>query len=237
MLSKKIFIKYKQFIIYHDKLFDKIYENATINNFDATRGGDLIFSDKQNNEFSIPHLYSGKSVHEYYIDYDNISFTTKGEIKTGTSKVDYENELLVSTKIYHYPRAIIKPKYYTIGAGIIKIDILNKLIQQKYALAILNSKVIKYICYRYLVNFSQLTTNLNTGQLPLIPLKEINQKDQEPFIDLVDKIISITKSKDYIENKRSCEEVKKIQERIDKLIYALYDLTPEEIKVVEKSNE
>ena len=78
---------------------------------------------------------------------------------------------------------------------------------------------------------SSLTVNLTQGYLSQIPIKELS--DQKPFIELVDKILSITKSKDYQENKQKQDEVKKLQDKIDKLVYKLYDLTEDEIKIIE----
>ncbi|MCX6782030.1 MAG: Eco57I restriction-modification methylase domain-containing protein [Candidatus Magasanikbacteria bacterium] len=49
----------------------------------------------------------------------------------------------------------------------------------------------------------------------------------------VDKILAITKSSDYLENSAKKAEVKKYEEQIDKLVYELYDLKPEEIEIVE----
>jgi len=233
-VDKRIFMKYKQFIIYHDKLFDKIYKKSNINCFNAIRGGDLEKSSNKNKVYNIPHLYSGKSVHKYYIDFSNIDYVSNKAITKKTAKYSYNNSFLISTKIYPFPRAIIKPLHYTIGAGIIKIDTIIDGLYKKYSLAVLNSKLIMYVCYRYLVNFSQLTTNLNTGQLPLIPIKLISENEQKPFIDLVEEILSITKSKDYEENKQKQKEVKKLQDKIDKLVYELYGLTEDEIKIIEE---
>jgi hypothetical protein len=44
----------------------------------------------------------------------------------------------------------------------------------------------------------------------------------------------ITKSSDYLENPVK-KEVKEYEKQIDQLVYKLYDLTPEEIKIVENS--
>jgi len=68
-------------------------------------------------------------------------------------------------------------------------------------------------------------------------LWEIYKKDQHPFIKLVDEILSITKDKDYLENEQKKKKVKELQDKIDQLIYKLYDLTLEEIKIVEEFNK
>lgn len=52
---------------------------------------------------------------------------------------------------------------------------------------------------------------------------------------LVDKILSITKDGDYLENPRKQSEVKEYEKQIDQMIYKLYNLTPEEIKIIENT--
>ncbi|MCD4676641.1 MAG: hypothetical protein K8S18_11710 [Desulfobacula sp.] len=54
-----------------------------------------------------------------------------------------------------------------------------------------------------------------------------------PFIKLVDRILAITKNEDYLQNLQKQAKVKALEAEIDQLVYKLYDLTPEEIKIVE----
>ena len=46
-------------------------------------------------------------------------------------------------------------------------------------------------------------------------------------------ILSITKDDDYLDNPDKQAKVKHLEKEIDKLVYKLYELTPEEIKIVE----
>jgi hypothetical protein len=50
---------------------------------------------------------------------------------------------------------------------------------------------------------------------------------QKPFIDLVDKILVITKDDDYLENPEKQAEVREYKKQIDQLVYKLYGLPPE----------
>ena len=78
---------------------------------------------------------------------------------------------------------------------------------------------------------------LKTNNLLNIPISKISELDQQPFIDLVDKILAITKDNDYSENSSKQAKVHDYEKQIDQLAYKLYGLTPEEIEIVEKSNE
>ena len=69
------------------------------------------------------------------------------------------------------------------------------------------------------------------------PVKKLSLKFQETFKDCVDRILSITKDDNYLQNPKKQAKVKTLEEEIDQLVYKLYDLTPEEIKIVEGKNE
>ncbi len=55
--------------------------------------------------------------------------------------------------------------------------------------------------------------------------------NRQPFIALVDKILSITKDDDYLENPAKQGKVKEYGYKIDEMVYRLYSLTPEEIDI------
>jgi len=71
------------------------------------------------------------------------------------------------------------------------------------------------------------------------PIPRITEPQQQPFVDLVDQILAIT-SKDNYDPKGDSEDNKRVKEleyQIDQMVYKLYDLTPEEIKIVEGKND
>ena len=50
---------------------------------------------------------------------------------------------------------------------------------------------------------------------------------------LINKILSLTQSEDYFENSQKQAKVKQYEHQIDQLVYKLYELTDEEIKIIE----
>jgi len=52
-------------------------------------------------------------------------------------------------------------------------------------------------------------------------------------IMLVDKILSLTKDDDYLQHPIKQAKVKEYEKEIDRMVYKLYDLTDDEIAVVE----
>ncbi len=52
----------------------------------------------------------------------------------------------------------------------------------------------------------------------------------------MDQILLITKSNNYLDNDETQEKIKELEEKINQLIYKLYSLTSEEIKIIEEFN-
>jgi len=102
----------------------------------------------------------------------------------------------------------------------------------KYILALLNSKL--YFLWLY-YRGKRKGEMLELCQKPLseIPIKQISTEMQKLYIDLVDKILTITKEEDYLNNIEKQKIVKEYEHQIDQMVYKLYDLTEEEIKIVE----
>jgi hypothetical protein len=70
-----------------------------------------------------------------------------------------------------------------------------------------------------------------------LPIIKIDSLKQQPFIEIVDKIINIKKQNDYTYNKEKQVEVKKLERQIDQMVYQLYNLTDDEIEIVENYNK
>lgn len=102
----------------------------------------------------------------------------------------------------------------------------------KYILAILNSSLAFDWFYRY-GKKRGVGVDIGVNKLRTFPVKKLSLKFQEPFKDCVDRILSITKGDDYLQNSQKQAKVKSLEREIDQLVYKLYDLTPEEIKIVE----
>ena len=109
-------------------------------------------------------------------------------------------------------------------------------ISLKYILSLLNSRL--YFIWLYFKGKRKgELLELYGTPLSEIPIKEISLEKQTLFINLVDQILGITKDDDYLETPSKQSQVKTLENQIDQLVYKLYDLTPEEIEIVEGFNE
>ncbi|MCX2683414.1 class I SAM-dependent DNA methyltransferase [Campylobacter sp. MIT 21-1685] len=100
----------------------------------------------------------------------------------------------------------------------------------KLAWAIINSKLINWYVYKFIFSNSIRTMHLNsyaTDKIPIPKITKTNQKIANKIIALVDRILTLK-----AENKDS--NSLELENEIDKLVYKLYNLTDEEIYIIEK---
>jgi hypothetical protein len=140
-----------------------------------------------------------------------------------------------------YPHIILMSAYDSKG-NIFSVDTVNNTVltnpfyDYKYILAILNSTFISWYTYKFIFCSAIRTMHFDENYIGKIPVPRIGESRQQPFIDLVDQILAITRDEDYLANSAKQAKVKELERQIDQMVYQLYDLTPEEIAVVEGFN-
>ncbi|MGL2419340.1 DUF7149 domain-containing protein [Helicobacter pylori] len=101
-------------------------------------------------------------------------------------------------------------------------------IEIKYLTALLNSKCI-YFAMRKFYMGGGIEGELKTNNLEKIPIPQITPKNQE----LADKITDGTKQILALKEKDPKANTQRLEKEIDALVYQLYNLTDEEIKIIE----
>lgn len=105
----------------------------------------------------------------------------------------------------------------------------NSNLELKYCLALLNSSLIGWY-------HNKVSPKANKGLFPKIlindvrniPIVEISEKDQQPFIEKVDEILALKKD-------NPLADTRLLEREIDFMVYGLYGLSEEEIGIVEGS--
>ncbi|MCL1814213.1 MAG: Eco57I restriction-modification methylase domain-containing protein [Treponema sp.] len=205
----------------------------------------LYTGDKQNN-LDIPY-YKGSNIQKYilskpsqYLKHnyqkflkDNDIFRFTPELLETAPKVVYRQTsssliAAIDNDGFHNDK--------TVHIILLK-DIIQKQIDLRYVLALFNSKLLNYF-YQVMTEetgraFAQVKI-VNIKNLPLvIPNKAIHDK----LVSLVDKMLEL-KQKEATEPNQQLKtmitrQIEGIDNAIDTAVYALYDLTEDEIKVVE----
>jgi len=108
---------------------------------------------------------------------------------------------------------------YNIGVSDPRYDL-------RYILALLNSKLINIYYQSISQEKGRLFAEVKKVYLEQIPIKIIDNQIQEPIITLANKILAV-KQADHK------ADISTLEAEIDQLVYALYNLTDEEIALVE----
>ncbi len=98
----------------------------------------------------------------------------------------------------------------------------------KFILALLNSRLFDFIYWTINPEKGEAMAEVKAMHLDQLPIKSADTKTQEKIESIVDQIL-IKKSKVY-----SCD-TSELENQIDQLVYQLYGLTEEEIKIVESN--
>lgn len=148
-----------------------------------------------------------------------------------TCMVDYENNfihthLITGCVLWKYLHGVenksilssIK-KFSTMTRQ--EMERLSESIDLRYLLGILNSSYASIL----LSNIRSGDYHIYPEHIRNIPIPSASKEKQKPIIDLVDSILAEKK-------KDPAADTSKLEEEIDKLVYDLYDLLPEEIAIV-----
>ncbi|EAL7102734.1 class I SAM-dependent DNA methyltransferase [Campylobacter coli] len=98
----------------------------------------------------------------------------------------------------------------------------------KYILAFLNSDFI-YLMLRKFYMGGGIEGELKTNNLEKLPIPKINSKNQKLADELINLVDKILKAKEQDKNANTQE----LENKINSLVYKLYNLTEEEIKIIE----
>lgn len=152
----------------------------------------------------------------------------KYKIKNNNGKIEYYGKIMwnrISSELYFS----YDDKGYFVLDSMFMINCENKNII-KYLIGILNSKL-----SRLYIKLTSATLGSGTYGAKIyiekIPIPKIDNTNKK----LVDKIISNVNEILKVRNKNSSENVSKIEKEIDKLTYKLYNLSNEEIEIIEES--
>lgn len=168
--------------------------------------------------------YSIKPIHSY-LNYDPKLLHRARSIEVFESKEKILVQRITGGK-HPLKGAYDNAKYYN------KESINNIILSEdcgystKFILGLINSKLINWYYTNQFTNESTLTVNLSKEYLSQIPIIILSDEGQKLTIDKVDQILSLKK-----ENPQA--DTGDLEKEIDIMVYELYGLTEEEIKIVE----
>ncbi|GAA7611105.1 class I SAM-dependent DNA methyltransferase [Helicobacter pylori] len=191
----------------------------------------IHLKDIQDQKETNGRIYKGANCHRYFLDTQYL-FAKDNQITQQIFEKNYYQNIIVTQNITGTSDA------YRIHANLIEVKNQEMLFldtcnlsyckereHAKFLVGLLNSRLLDWL-------FRKTSTNnhVNLYELETLPIPQItksNQPTADKIIALVDKIL-VLKEKDPKAN------TQKIEKEIDALVYQLYNLTDEEIKIIEE---
>lgn len=171
-------------------------------------------------------------------------FNEKQFLKENNSKEIVNNERIATQRItgvderLRIVATIVQPKaYFADSTNSLHLNKDSKY-NLRYLLALLNSKL-----FQWRFKLTSTNNNVGTNELEALPIKGINlinSKDKPSYEDLTKHSDLILKLYEELEEEKLPNKIEQLKQRIEhsedkinQLVYELYELTPEEIKIVE----
>ncbi len=183
-------------------------------------------SQKNIPRIDIPKDYP--AIYQHLLQYETqlVKRYDKGEHWTNLRNCAYIQEFQKEKIVYNdicqkLTFSLVKANvYFNNTAYFLSLD--KKLIN--YFLAILNSKIKDWYYRNLSVQLGEKAVRMFTIYVENIPIPKIPESDQQPLIQLVEQIL---------DKKEREEDTTDLEAQIDQLVYELYDLSEEEIKIIE----
>jgi len=199
-------------------------------------------------------VLGGKQIRRYAISVDLKGYATRRQVQDNKAFVQ-PNSVLAQNIVAHIRNPVDHIQITATvasermrGKSVI-LDTVNQLVVRGpwsnfFVLGILNSKLINWFVYRFIFACAIRTMHFDTPVTDRIPLCKLAIEMSEgkalhdKMVSLVEAMLEakkhlakakIDKEKTYYENKCAA-----LDQQIDRLVYELYDLTEEEIEIVEE---
>ena len=147
---------------------------------------------------------------------------------SGSKPTLYDNERIIMQQVSNQnqkfrTKAFISPKGYICGNSTNGLSPLYSSVNLKYFLALINSSA-----FNYYFDYFSSTNHITVMELKRIPLPSSTTEQFNLLIELVDDIL-LEKYKNYD------ADIRYLEKKIDKIVYQLYGLSNDEIKIIEQS--
>jgi len=140
---------------------------------------------------------------------------------------EIDTEKIIFYDVGMLPNFMIDTDNHIFGGGTShSLRLTEKGYLYKYIIGVLNSKLMQWIIYDLCPVKMGNARKYGLDYIKKLPIKKAEIKIQNEVAELVDKVISI---------KKDGLETTDLENQIDQLVYQLYELTEEEIKIIENA--
>ena len=229
-----------------DPIIEKIFESehdtfgsiCEINQGIALKGDkSLSLKDSKVNDNCFK-LLDGRNINKYairwddvYIDYDldRIHSCKRKDIFESSEKLMFRR--VSSSLIFTYDNE----QFFALNTLVVVNKIDNKIGPDlKFILGLMNSKLMNYVYSNKFKSTKTVFSEIQAGSVKELPIPKNNSEIENQIIELVEKVIYLKKLNN---DSSEIEEIKEIEKEIDLLVYQLFDLTKEEVIIIESKSK
>ncbi|MEG8945631.1 Eco57I restriction-modification methylase domain-containing protein [Rosettibacter firmus] len=242
LINKRVYHNYKILLTAQSKeeidLLLKILNNNTSywGHYVSIERGLNWQSKVESNKGKTP-IFRGAQLKKYYLenasDYISLSKFNKSEYLYQL-KPKILNQLAIAHVKNPYPHFYLqayldldnKLVFETISCTFLKSEKINVF----FLLALNNSKLFAWLLYKFVYNNAIRSTRYDEQYVSKIPCPNLNNVNQKPFIYYAEKILAAKKQ-------NPSADTKHLEDQIDIMVYKLYNLTYEEVKIIDPEIE
>jgi type I restriction-modification system DNA methylase subunit len=247
-----VYNRFRLFFCKEEKLLvEKIEKNSiSLGNFmsghtgiRALVGQKNIISKTKKSKTWHKGLISGSQIGRYWLKYDNDYININPQLlnKGGWDpNVVLNDKILVRQTGDRIYATLDTERYYHLN-NIHSFKLKNDELSLKYILALLNSKLMS--SYYLLITLEKKRTMAQTDieTIEKLPIKIASKHHQNTLIKYVDKMLVLNKRLLELQNKKTDErekilqEIKKTDALIDEIVYEIYGISDEEKQIIESN--
>ena len=181
-------------------------------------------------------VLGGKEIKRYVIDGIK-GFINRSDLDLTNNKIQFllQPKVISQRLVAHVQNPIPHIKITSSvdkSGDILSVDtventvIINQRFDPVFVAALLNSTLINWYAYKFIFCSAIRTMDLDNYYVGKIPIPDVTSEQQTPIIELVNQILAAKQANPDV-------DTSDLENEIDKLVYALYDLTEDEIAIVE----
>lgn len=217
-----------------EKVFEKEHDTfgsiCEVNQGIALKGDKSLSLKKTKENENCFKLLDGRNINKYsikwdgvYLDYDldRIHSCKRKDIFESAEKLMFRR--VSSSLIFTYD----SEQYYALNTLVIVNKIDNKRGPDlKFILGLMNSKLMNYVYSNKFKSTKTVFSEIQARSIKELPIPKISDELESEITTLSSEIISL---------KKSMSDTTDLENQIDQLVYQIYDLTEEEIKIIENN--
>lgn len=217
-----------------EKVFEKEHDTfgsiCEVNQGIALKGDKSLSLKKTKENENCFKLLDGRNINKYsikwdgvYLDYDldRIHSCKRKDIFESAEKLMFRR--VSSSLIFTYD----SEQYYALNTLVIVNKIDNKRGPDlKFILGLMNSKLMNYVYSNKFKSTKTVFSEIQARSIKELPIPKISDELESEITTLSSEIISL---------KKSMSDTTDLENQIDQLVYQIYDLTEEEIKIIENA--